>query len=513
MLFPGPQNVADSKGEDRSVNGGQLNYRPKFFRIRIQHSRDVSADIVLSSVFECFKNMGLTVLEERKDDLQEMKEKLEKELNELRRQKEDVMIQLNADDEPELWTKQKRMKLEKLKNLEELMLAELLELEAKMERLERQERLEELMEREEGLEGRGDGNMNRTILECKRGKPEEQSWVGLSILEKEGLKEPTLKELVGQKRQHNSEEIIFADIEVDQSRQSNNDEPFDPDTTVEAPKEFNQASDPRPERPEPIDDDDLRPKPPAIVTPTEAPEMLFGDYRPDPVPATKSLLDYTLMWLYIYMWSYISIWLDTSMWSGTSMQPDTASTINSLSRTRASEDQGTGIARDQLESFGLGLNFAPVLPGDREPSEDKGDLLPDTNVEAPTEFNQASDPQPDPIDDDLRPAPPVDVTKWEPAQTLLGGYRPDPVSASNLPLDDAPMLPETAKMIVDPSRTDASEDQDAELARVQLKGPVIHQDVASTTSEMYKSVDSEYFEDKGELSPDDTNVAAPTEFN
>ncbi|KAK3823455.1 MAG: hypothetical protein J3Q66DRAFT_437803 [Benniella sp.] len=446
MLSLRPQDVADSKGEDRSVNDGHLDYKPRVFGKRTQHSRHVSV------VERWIKNMGLTVLEERKEDLQGMKEKLEKELNELRGQKGEIMNQLNADDEPELWTKQKRVELEELENQEKLELVKLLELEVRMERLERQERLEELMEpmeMEERLEGRGDENMNRTILE---GKPEEQSRVGLSILEKEGPKESTLMELVEQKGQHNSEEITFADIEMNQPRHSNDDEPFDPNTNVEAPTEFNQASDPQPERPEPIDDDDLRPRVPAIVTPTETPEMLLGGYRPDPVPATKSLQDIILIWLYIFMWSYISMWLDTSMWSGSSMRPDTASVINNLSRDAASEDQGTGIARNQLESLGLGLNFVPtaremsqsVQLEDCEPFEDKSDLSPDDrNVKAPTEFYQAQDQPPETIDDDdLRPTVPKIVTSpaiEETLQILLGGHRLEPVSATQLPKGDTSM--------------------------------------------------------------------------
>ncbi|KAF9352068.1 hypothetical protein BGX34_000211 [Mortierella sp. NVP85] len=192
------------------------------------------------------------------------------------------------------------------------------------------------------------------------------------------------------------------------------------------------------------------------------------------------------------------------------MSPDTANTIDSPSR----------VARNQRESIGLDQNSVPtrkemglsVQPEDREPFEDKGDLSPDnTNVEAPTEFNQASDPQPDPIpDDDLRPVPPINVTKWEPTQTLSRSHHPSHVSASNLLQDDPSMLPDTAKMIVCPSRADASEDQDAELAKVQPEDRIIYQDVASTAAG--QSADGEALEDESDLSPDDTNVKAPTEL-
>jgi hypothetical protein len=156
-----------------------------------------------------------------------------------------------------------------------------------------------------------------------------------------------------------------------------------------------------------------------------------------------------------------------------------------------------------------------VQPEDREPSEDKGHLYADTNVGGPTEYNQVSDPRPerpDIDDDDFRPRVPAIITKQEPHQTLLRSHHPDHVSASNLPQDDAPMLPETARMIVDSSRADASEDQDAELARIQLEDRSLRQDVALTARETEQSADGEPIKNKGDLSPDNTNVKAPTEL-
>ena len=190
-------------------------------------------------------------------------------------------------------------------------------------------------------------------------------------------------------------------------------------------------------------------------------------------------------------------------------------------------------------------NFEEVVYQDiLQPLEDKGDLnADDTKVETSTEFNQASDPQPEQPetpeqpeppeqpeqpeppeppeqpepeqpetvdDDDLRPRVPANVTKRELPPMLFRSHHPGHVPASNLPQDDAPMLPETARMIVDPSRADVSEDRDAELARVHLEDPIIHQNVASTTSEMDQFADDESMLD---MSLDDTNEEAPTEFN
>ncbi|KAK3823458.1 MAG: hypothetical protein J3Q66DRAFT_385816 [Benniella sp.] len=533
-----PQDAAHSKDKDKAVKSGPSSIKSNYAagnRIQ-QQTGEMSAGTSRTFVGgKRVKNKGPMVLGGQLEKQEERIENQKNSLQELQRQKR---AKMKADGTIKLWNKRKQKEQDELERRERLGKREL-EKQPDMEaRLERQEILDELVEREERLK-----ELQR-VPERKGGTSEEKRRGGQSILEKRELREPMPRDLVGHEGQYHSEEVIFSEMEMDWSEQSNDDELFDevdpPDPDAYEDKDdmsakFYQAQDPQPET---TDDDDLRPRVPTAVTSAtiwetttqettiqEASQMLFRSHRLDPGSATLLHQNNASMPPYTSIRPYTSMWLDTSMWSGTSMYqgtdlwPDTANMTNSLSEAGVCENQDAELARIQLQSLSLRENFVPtaeemeqsVQPGDSAPFEDEDNLSPDgADEKAPTEFYQAQDPQPETIDDDddsLRIRVPTDVTSTiqetpqMPIRSMSGGV---------LPEDDAPMWPNTASMIVGPSRADASEDQDAELARIQLEDRTIHQDIASMATD--QSANGEALEDEGDLSPDSGNVKAPTEF-